>query len=97
MSDHQSRYTEYIYTDYTYVECMGSRTISLSEDAYHALLSLKRPGESFSDTVRRLARRRSLTELAQIMDPQAAKEVADAIEANRREHLENRRRRLGLP
>lgn len=31
------------------------RTVQLSEDAYATLAALKRPGESFSDTVKRLA------------------------------------------
>lgn len=34
---------------------MSVRTVSLSEDAYALLSSLKRPGESFSDVVRRVA------------------------------------------
>lgn len=31
------------------------KTVQLSEDAYATLAALKRPGESFSDTVKRLA------------------------------------------
>lgn len=33
-----------------------TKTISLSDDAYDALVTVKRPGESFSDVARRLAR-----------------------------------------
>ena len=41
------------------------KTITLSEDAYAALAALKREAESFSDVVRRLARRNpSLVEFA---------------------------------
>ena len=76
---------------------MGTRTISLSEDAYHALSASKRPGESFSDVVRRLARRRSLTDLAGVVDRKAADAIAAAIEANRRERIARRRKELGLP
>ncbi|HLB68817.1 MAG TPA: antitoxin VapB family protein [Thermoplasmata archaeon] len=36
---------------------MSVKTVTLSEDAYAALLALKREGESFSDVVRRLAGR----------------------------------------
>lgn len=32
-----------------------TKTITLADDAYEALLSLKGPGESFSDVTRRLA------------------------------------------
>lgn len=60
------------------------RTISLAEDAYEALCAMKKPGESFSDIVRRITRERSLTELADVMDEDSAAEVAGAIEANRK-------------
>lgn len=44
-----------------------TKTISLADDAYEALASLKKQGESFSDVARRLARegrRRSIMEFA---------------------------------
>lgn len=75
---------------------MGTRTISLAEDAYEALSAMRKPGESFSDVVRRLTRTRSLTELGDAMDEDAAKEVADAVEANREERLQRRREELDL-
>ncbi len=75
---------------------MVARTISLSQDAYQALADSKRPGESFSDVVRRLARRRSLTELVGVVDRKAADAIAEAIEANRRDRMARRRKELGL-
>lgn len=75
---------------------MGTRTISLADDAYEALSKMRRPGESFSDVVRRLTRSRSLTELADAVDPAAAEAIADAVGANRRERIERRREELGL-
>jgi predicted CopG family antitoxin len=36
---------------------MGSKMISVSEEAYQALLSEKRKNESFSDTILRLTKR----------------------------------------
>ncbi|MHA1275420.1 MAG: antitoxin VapB family protein [Promethearchaeota archaeon] len=36
---------------------MGSKTITISEDAYNALLKEKLRGESFSDVILRLTRR----------------------------------------
>lgn len=74
---------------------MATRTISLSEDAYEALLALKAPGESFSDTVRRLARRRSLTDLSGILDAKGASAIAAGIEANRADRARARRKELG--
>lgn len=44
---------------------MSVKTVTLSEDAYVALASLKREGESFSDVVRRITRKnRSLLDFA---------------------------------
>ena len=43
------------------------KTVQLSEDAYGTLAALKRPGESFSDTVLRLAAARK--------DPRALKRL----------------------
>jgi len=44
---------------------MPVKTVNLSADAYEALASLKREGESFSEVVRRLTRKnRSLLEFA---------------------------------
>lgn len=73
---------------------MGSKTISLADDAYEALLAVKRPEESFSDAVRRLTRRRSLTDLAGIMKVADADAVGHAVDLNRKERMARRRREL---
>lgn len=75
---------------------MASKTISLSDDAYAALVSARRPGESFSDTVRRLVRRRSLTELFGALPAEGAESVARSIDANRKERARLRRKELGV-
>ena len=43
---------------------MTSKTISVSEDAYELLKKMKLKGESFTQTIKRLAKRRRLTECA---------------------------------
>lgn len=43
-----------------------TKTISLSDEAYDALSAAKRPGESFSEVARRLAR---LAALDDVFDP----------------------------
>lgn len=56
---------------------MASRTISLSEDAYDLLRHQKKPGESFSDVVRRLAGRRSPVEFIGAWGDMSQKELED--------------------
>jgi len=58
---------------------MGSKTISVSEDAYARLKSRKRPGESFSDTINRLTERKRLSEIAGILDDEDIKVIKEAI------------------
>ena len=43
---------------------MGAKNISISDEAYTRLASLKRPNESFTDVVNRLTGKRSILELA---------------------------------
>lgn len=43
---------------------MTSRNISVTDDVYDLLTKMKLKNESFSDTIRRLAKRRDLTESA---------------------------------
>lgn len=55
------------------------RNIRLTEEAYQRLESRKRPGESFSDTVHRIAGERSLLDLAGILSDEEAEEIREAI------------------
>lgn len=74
---------------------MGTKTISVTEAAYESLAERKRPGESFTDVILRLTRRRSLAELADVVSDDEAEALAEAVEANREERIRRRRARLG--
>ena len=58
---------------------MGSKTISVSDEAYARLKSLKKPGESFSDTINRLTARKRLSEIAGILDEDDIEVIKKAI------------------
>ena len=59
--------------------CMGSRNISISEEAYQRLASLKRPNESFTQVINRLTQKRSILELAGTLSEEDAAEVIENI------------------
>lgn len=63
---------------------MGTKTISLADDAYQKLKAKKSEGESFSDVVRRLAGGVELAEYEGVLDEETAEEL-DANIAERRE------------
>jgi len=56
------------------------RNVRLTEEAYQHLQRRKQPGESFSDTVERIAGDRSLLELAGILSDEEAETMREAIE-----------------
>ena len=58
---------------------MGSKTISVSDEAYARLKARKRPGESFSDTINRLTARKHLSELAGVLDDEDIKVIEKAV------------------
>lgn len=62
---------------------MGSKTISVSDEAYARLKSRKKPGESFSDTINRLTSRKRLSELAGVLNDDDIEMMEKAIVALR--------------
>lgn len=71
---------------------MGTKTISLADDAYRRLRRLKRDDESFSDVVQRLTGRGDLMRFHGAISA----ELADELQAGStefRERLERGRRR----
>jgi predicted CopG family antitoxin len=57
------------------------RNVRLTEAAYQRLESHKRAGESFSDTVERIAGERSLLDLSGLLSEDEAEEMREAIRA----------------
>jgi predicted CopG family antitoxin len=62
---------------------MGSKTISVSDEAYARLKALKKPGESFSDTINRLTSRKRLSEIAGVLDNEDVVVIEKAVAALR--------------
>lgn len=59
---------------------MTSKNISLTEDAYELLKRMKMGEESFSDTIRRLAGRRRLSDCAGLWSDVPEEEMAALVE-----------------
>ena len=73
---------------------MGTKTISLADDAYEKLKAHKREGESFSDVVRRLAGGATLAEYHGALEEDTADELAAIVDRRREERAETHRERV---
>lgn len=73
---------------------MGTKTISLADDAYDRLKAEKREGESFSDVVRRLTDGVELSDYYGVLSDDTADELEAAIDEHRAERNERRRERV---
>jgi len=73
---------------------MGTKTISLADDAYEKLKAHKREGESFSDVVRRLAGDVTLADYHGALDDETGEELEAIVEERRSERQATHRRRV---
>jgi predicted CopG family antitoxin len=62
---------------------MATKTISITEETYNMLASWKKENESFSDVIKRLGAKPSLTSFAGILSETRAKELEASIEEGR--------------
>lgn len=62
---------------------MGTKTISLTEEAYERLKAAKKEGESFSDVVNRISPGVRLEEYWGILDDDAADELRETVAEGR--------------
>ena len=72
---------------FTCVIFMGTKTITIKEEVYNSLLSLKRKDESFSDLLDRLTRKENpldlLEQMAGTVDFGDTKDLIDEIRSKR--------------
>jgi len=54
---------------------MGTKNISISEEAYERLAALKKPNESFTEVVNRLTKKRSILELVGTLTEKEGEEI----------------------
>lgn len=58
---------------------MGTKNISISDEAYARLAALKVANESFTDVINRLTGRRSILELAGVLSDREADEMRTQV------------------
>jgi predicted CopG family antitoxin len=73
---------------------MSTKTVSLSEDAYERLKSLKEDKESFSDVVRRVTETSNVSKFHGALSEDTADEVEENISENREGNRERHSERV---
>lgn len=73
---------------------MAVKTITVTQDAYEALKSLKDPQESFSEAILRIKRKRSMKDFIGILSNESAAELERTIKDMRRRHTATHQKRM---
>jgi len=63
---------------------MGTKNISISDEAYERLKAIKKSRESFTDVINRLTGRRSVMELAGVLSKEEAREMKKIVKEIRK-------------
>ena len=74
--------------------CMGTKTISISEEAYTLLKNMKEDKESFTDAIIKVAKKDPLSKLVGILTKDEASELRRNIKSTRRK-MNERIKRIG--
>ncbi len=73
---------------------MTSKTITVTESAYDALMSLKTSNESFSKTIIRIAKKRPLSDFFGVLSKKSGDKLARTIKEMRRKRGHSHRERI---
>lgn len=71
---------------------MATKTISITEEAYGRLKSLKEENESFSEVINKVTGQKSLSKLAGILSGESARKLEKSIAEGRKRSRERRER-----
>jgi predicted CopG family antitoxin len=58
---------------------LGTKNISISEEAYERLSALKKSNESFTEVINRLTEKRSILELAGVLTEREGRELNETL------------------
>lgn len=73
---------------------MAVKTITVTEDAYEALKSLKGPNESFSKTIMRMAKRKPLFSFYGVLSKESGDSLERVIMERRKAHTKSHMERI---
>ena len=73
---------------------MGTKTISITDDAYMRFASLKKENESFSMIIERVTGKKKLKDFFGVLLKETADELESVIKGGRKEHRKMRELRM---